>query len=346
MLELRIKIFSALVFLAVLSNCKKEESPTLRKLLLKSIEAPSWKFQSIDHEWSWHQKYNDKGFQALSLFVKKFEKSYKSAKHELIWMFGRESLIESRLKPLERISDQLDENGNLTVKDIYDVITWRVTFPTVHQLVEAKSRFIKSSRFGVAIVKCFGVCPRAGRFSASGYRGITLIAEIDGKPLEIQLMTPYMVMWADWAYSVLLDETLGLKKDVAEYGRNLSEYYYNLDSIRDKRPACPRTLAQTNMKTLTTKLVKSSKIFDALGDPPSACQFWNDLAVNKNHNPGVRREVLSAVVKQKASGHGNKPSVIDIDNILKPGNLKESKKNSKDKKGTKRTLEWPVYYYY
>ena len=75
----------------------------------------------------------------------------------------------------------------------------------IFQVVEAKTSFINSTSFGVAIVKCFGVCPRAGNFSVSGYRGITLIAEIDGKPLEIQLMTPYMVMWADWAYSVMLD---------------------------------------------------------------------------------------------------------------------------------------------
>ena len=106
----------------------------MRELLQKSIEAPSWEFQNIDHQWTWRQKYNDKGFQALSIFVKQFEKPYKAAKHELIWMFGKESLIESRLKPLERISDQLDKDGNLTVKDIYDVITWRVTFPTVHQV--------------------------------------------------------------------------------------------------------------------------------------------------------------------------------------------------------------------
>ena len=243
--------------------------------------------------------------------------------------------------------------------------------------MQAKSRFIKSSRFGVAIVKCFGVCPKAGKYSASGYRGITLIAEIDAKPLEIQLMTPYMVMWADWAYTVLLDvslcfgsscmvyllhpdvnsvadkefifllqETLGLKKDVVEYGRQLSEYYYNLDSIRNKRPACPKTLSETTIKTLTTKVVKSSKIFDALGNPPSGCQFWNDLSVNKNHNPGARREVLSAVVKQKGGGHGNKPSVIDIDKILEPESLIKGKESSKDKKGSKRTLEWPVYYYY
>ena len=71
--------------------------------------------------------------------------------------------------------------------------------------MEAKTSFINSTSFGVAIVKCFGVCPGAGNFSVSGYRGITLIAEIDKKPLEIQLMTPYMVMWADWAYGVMLD---------------------------------------------------------------------------------------------------------------------------------------------
>ena len=77
--------------------------------------------------------------------------------------------------------------------------------------MEARQSFINSSRFGVAIVKCFGVCPRAGKYSASGYRGITLIAEIDGKPLEVQLVTPYMVMWADWAYGVLLDVSICLR---------------------------------------------------------------------------------------------------------------------------------------
>ena len=70
--------------------------------------------------------------------------------------------------------------------------------------MQAKYRFINDSRFTVAIVKCFGVCPRAGKYAGTGYRGITLIAEVDNKPTEIQLVTPYMIMWADWAYSVLL----------------------------------------------------------------------------------------------------------------------------------------------
>ena len=70
--------------------------------------------------------------------------------------------------------------------------------------MQAKYRFINDSRFTVAIVKCFGVCPRAGKYAGTGYRGITLIAEVDNKPTEIQLVTPYIIMWADWAYSVLL----------------------------------------------------------------------------------------------------------------------------------------------
>ena len=127
------QIFYTLL-LVVSSNCKKQAGPTLRTLLQKSISAPSWQFQSVDHKWKWHREYNDKGFQALSIFVKEFEKSYKAAKHELIQMFGRESLIESRLRPLESIGQELDDDGNKTVKDLYDVITWRVTFPTVHQV--------------------------------------------------------------------------------------------------------------------------------------------------------------------------------------------------------------------
>ena len=63
---------------------------------------------------------------------------------------------------------------------------------------------IDDSRFAVAIVKCFGVCKKGGKYAATGYRGITLMAEAHGKPTEIQLVTPYMVMWADWAYGVLL----------------------------------------------------------------------------------------------------------------------------------------------
>ena len=128
------QIFPIILLFAVLSSCKKEEGSTLRNLLQKSIVAPSWEFESIDHQWKWHQKFNDKGFQALSVFVKDFKRSYIAAKNELIAMFGEESLIESRLKPLESISQELDSDGNITVKDIYDVISWRVTFPTVHQV--------------------------------------------------------------------------------------------------------------------------------------------------------------------------------------------------------------------
>ena len=128
------KILYTLILLAVSSYCKKHEVPTLRKLLLKSILAPSWQFQSIDHKWKWQQQFNDKGLQALSSFVKEFQKSYVAAKHELVGMFGEESLIESRLRPLESIGEELDRDATKTVKDLYDVITWRVTFPTVHQV--------------------------------------------------------------------------------------------------------------------------------------------------------------------------------------------------------------------
>jgi hypothetical protein len=100
------------------------------------------------------------------------------------------------------------------------------------------------------------------------------------------------------------------------------------------------------MKSLTSKLTKRNKLFDSLGGPLSACQFWNDLSVNKNLNTVARREVVGTVSKQRSKGHGNKPSVIDIDKILKPENLKEGEEKSKDSKGSKRTIEWPVYYYY
>jgi hypothetical protein len=68
--------------------------------------------------------------------------------------------------------------------------------------------------------------------------------------------------------------------------------------------------------------------------------------VNKNLNTVARREVVGTVSKQRSKGHGNKPSVIDIDKILKPENLEEGEEKSKDSKGSKRTIEWPVYYYY
>ena len=127
------RILYTILLVAVSSNCTKHKVSTLREILQKSILAPSWQFQSIDHKWKWHQQYNDKGLQALSIFVKEFEASYKAAKRELVLMFGEESLIESRLRPMESISQELDDDGNKTVKDLYDVITWRVTFPVVHQ---------------------------------------------------------------------------------------------------------------------------------------------------------------------------------------------------------------------
>ena len=124
------------ILVVVSSNCKKhqEAGPTLRELLQKSIIAPSWKFQSVNHKWNWRQKYNDKAFEAISIFVKEFEKSYAATKNELVRMFGEESLIESRLRPLESISQELDDDANKTINDLYDVVTWRVTFPTVHQV--------------------------------------------------------------------------------------------------------------------------------------------------------------------------------------------------------------------
>lgn len=139
---------------------------------------------------------------------------------------------------------------------------------------------------------------------------------------------------------------MGSEKDVKTYGHQLTDYFYDLDRVRDKRPACPKILRDANLKSLTSKLTKRNKIFDALGGPPNACLFWNDVAVNKNPDIGARREVLGVLSQQKTKGSGNKPTVIDIDKILKPENLQEGKENSKDLKGNKRTLQWPLYYFY
>ncbi|XP_046856329.1 uncharacterized protein LOC124449451 isoform X2 [Xenia sp. Carnegie-2017] len=341
-------LFYALFLLDAVANAKsmKQDYPTMRKLLRRSIIAPSWHFRGVDYAWNWHQHYNDKVSEALAFFVKNFERSFKAAKNELIAMFGEESLIESRLRPIDSISHELDVNGNKTVKDLYDVITWRITLPTVQQVVEAKESFINSSRFGVAIVKCFGVCPRGGKYAASGYRGITLVAEIAEKPMEIQLVTPYMVLWADWAYIVLLD-LLGSKIEVQKYASMLSEYYYQLDLVREKRPVCPEALRNTNMKSFSSKLTKRNKIFDALGAPLSACQFWNDLSVNKRLNTAARRVVFRTVTSRKTMKQKNhEPSVIDVDKILKPETVHESNEKEANVKGNKRTFKSPVYVYY
>ena len=114
--------------------------------------------------------------------------------------------------------------------------------------------------------------------------------------------------------------------------------------MRNERPACPKCLRKTNLKTVTTgRKTNKNKIFESLGSPPTACQFWNDLNVNKIVNGEARRLVLDLVAKQESAGGGkgtgNKPSVIDIDKILKPVDLK-------DLGETKRSFEHPLYYYY
>lgn len=119
---------------------KKHPNPISVKLLRKSISGPSWEFQGIDHKWQWKQKYKEAKYQALSVFVNEFQRSHEFAKNQLITMFGRESVIESRLKPMESIEQDLDVDGNRTVKDIYDIVTWRVTFPTVRQVGTTRLR--------------------------------------------------------------------------------------------------------------------------------------------------------------------------------------------------------------
>lgn len=128
------QILYIFILVASASNCTEQKDPTLRKLLQKGIFAPSWQFHSIDYKWQWHQSYDDEGSQVLSVFVREFEGSYVAAKNELVMMFGEESYIESRLRPLKSISQELDNDANKTVKDLYDIITWRITFPTVHQV--------------------------------------------------------------------------------------------------------------------------------------------------------------------------------------------------------------------
>ena len=132
------------------------------------------------------------------------------------------------------------------------------------------------------------------------------------------------------------------REDVKKYAFKLADYYYNLDVLRNKRPACPKSLLNTNMKTVTEANKNKNKIFESLGSPPSACQFWNDLTVNKNTNVAARRLVLNLVEEQESVGEkgtGNKLKVIDIDKILKPDDLKDSGE-------AKRSFEQPAYYYY
>ena len=117
-----------------ITTTKTTTAAAVKELLQKSIIAPSWHFQGIGHKWNWKPKFKSDELQGLSLFVRQFKISHKYAKNELIRMFGAESLVESRLKSVKSMAKELDKDDNKTVNDIYDVVTWRVTFPTVKQV--------------------------------------------------------------------------------------------------------------------------------------------------------------------------------------------------------------------
>ena len=123
---------------------------------------------------------------------------------------------------------------------------------------------------------------------------------------------------------------------MTKYKFQLADYYYQLDELRKKRPHCPKVLRDK-------KVAKKSKMFEALGSPPTSCQFWNDLNVNKNKNLGERRKVLATLddmANTSGKKSGNKPHVLDIDKILKPEDLKHTKLTKKS------SIVYPIYYYY
>ena len=144
--------------------------------------------------------------------------------------FGK---VESRLKTADSLQEKLARK-NTTLDQVKDVVGLRVTVPSMGDLTKAVAAL--KGQFDIQEEDNKINNPTGGI-----YRAYHLIANIDGKPVEMQVRTENQSRLANWMHDTVYKGALKNSQVALDYAKKLSDHFNQIDmgSKFSKMPECP-----------------------------------------------------------------------------------------------------------
>lgn len=223
-------------------------------------------------------------FEEIETFIDTYQESFDLASAKLREIVGNDCVLTGRLKSAVSLQEKLVRKSE-DLKEIKDIIGLRLTCQTVNDTLRITRIVEKQPEiFAVEEKKCYGICQGAGKYRDTGYRRVhlILILKSTGKPLELQLGTPYCNMWSDWNHDMIYKgpKYFSENEQVMDYSLSLADYFYEMDERRRFLPFCPRYISEKDaLQVLRDGLdgEHAEKTYKKLGSPDSACFEWNDM---------------------------------------------------------------------
>ena len=229
----------------------------------------------------------------LNAFIQSFKPALMYVTDLIEKMVNHSALLKTRLIDAATLRKELDF-GKKDLEDATDIMEMRLTCQTITVALRIKDLISQDTEhFGVLETKCYGMCPGAGLYGESGYRGIHMNLEIKdhNKTIKLEIGTPYTDMWAKWNRDLVKSDMFKDSIAKTQYALKLADYFLELDETRDKLPACPKQLRDADFKSVVKKIAgsESDPMYEDRGYPPNGCFWWNDM---KATSTGRRIHVL------------------------------------------------------
>jgi len=140
---------------------------------------------------------------------------------------GPDVVVAQRLKRMPRIVEKLRRSRRNNLSRMQDIGGCRAILPDV-ATVDAVHRRIKMRKWTLLREDDYNADPKP-----TGYRGVHIVVEKFGRPIEIQLRTPWQNQWASSVEKLDQRHRFGLKDGHGpeEVLRLLERSAYALDSV-------------------------------------------------------------------------------------------------------------------
>eukprot|EP00742_Colponemidia_sp_Colp-10_P000876 GILJ01000951.1.p2 GENE.GILJ01000951.1~~GILJ01000951.1.p2 ORF type:complete len:572 (-),score=83.96 GILJ01000951.1:140-1855(-) len=201
-------------------------------------------------------------------YIAGFAPAFRTALSQLKELVGSRGVVTGRLKAAKSMFDNMTRRkaDKCNLSDYLDIIGLRVTSATTDAVREVESFLVKNMKFWK------GKSPKGDIETLNpetGYRAVHCELEVEGKPVEVQLRTPFATDWADWSHDLVYKGSHRVHddSDVAKYAFDLANYMLKLDLLRKTIPACPETFA--------TAIIEGSGGNGA----SNGCFRWSDVGV-------------------------------------------------------------------
>lgn len=166
-------------------------------------------------------------------YIDSYRQTFADAAGKFNKAVGDLGIVNSRMKSAASLEEKMVRKGRTDFSQVKDVAGFRVTVPSLKDLNEAVGRL--KGQFEVTEEENKLDNPTGGF-----YRAYHLTAQVDGKPVELQVRTQNQSRLAKWMHDSVYKGSLKNDSVATNYASKLSDALYKIDKGgQGNMPDCP-----------------------------------------------------------------------------------------------------------